>query len=180
MATPQLTPQQIAQVSGLVARFIRTQGDAFFCQAVPLSAAQHAAMNRFFAPRLLDAVRVVVLNGIRVQNPPFYPMLVAMGFTNLPDFSQMAAITFYDVAVSHERFGEGLLFHELVHVEQYRQLGVPCFAELYVRGFLAGGSYDSIPMEANAYIIGGRYEGNPAQHFSVADEVRRWIAEGWF
>jgi len=32
----------------------------------------------------------------------------------------------------------------------------------------------------NAYILGGRYESNPAQQFSVADEVRRWITEGRF
>jgi hypothetical protein len=47
-------------------------------------------------------------------------------------------------------------------------------------GDLAGGSYDSIPLEANACILGGRYESNPAQQFSVADEVRRWITEGRF
>ena len=46
-----------------------------------------------------------------------------MGFRNLPDFSFMAAITFCDVVVSHEAFADRLLFHELVHVEQYRQLG---------------------------------------------------------
>jgi hypothetical protein len=39
----------------------------------------------------------------------------------------------------------GLLFHELVHVEQYRQLGIPRFAELYVRGFLSGGGYGYKP-----------------------------------
>ena len=33
----------------------------------------------------------------RVENPPFYPMLAGMGFSNLPDFSQMAAITFLRV-----------------------------------------------------------------------------------
>jgi hypothetical protein len=49
-----------------------------------------------------------------------------------------------------------------------------------VRGFLAGGSYDSISLEANAYILGGRYESNLAQQFSVADEVRRWVTEGRF
>ena len=63
-------------------------------------------------------------------------MLRTMGFPNLPDQSTMGAITFNDVVVSHEPFSSGLLFHELVHVEQYRQLGVPRFAELYVRGFL--------------------------------------------
>ncbi|MGC1905174.1 MAG: hypothetical protein WA715_15240 [Candidatus Acidiferrum sp.] len=44
---------------------------------------------------------------------------------NLPAFQQMTAITFNDVVVSHEAFSNGLLFHELVHVEQYRRWGAP-------------------------------------------------------
>ena len=103
-----------------------------------------------------------------------------LGFSNLADQSAMAAITFSDVVVSHEPFSEGLLFHELVHVEQYRQLGIPRFAELYVRGFLAGGGYDAIPLEVNAYVLGGRYERNSAERFSVADDVAKWIADGRF
>jgi len=90
----------------------------------------------------------------------------------------MAAITFYDIVVSHDVFSNGLLFHELVHVEQYRQLGLSRFSELYVGGFLKGGSYEAIPLEVNAYTLEGRFEANPAQHFSVAEEVRRWVAEG--
>jgi hypothetical protein len=39
---------------------------------------------------------------------------------------------------------------EPVQVEQYRQLGIPRFSELYVRGFLNGGSYDAIPLEVSA------------------------------
>jgi hypothetical protein len=92
----------------------------------------------------------------------------------------MAAITLCDVVVSHEGFSNGLLFHELVHVEQYRQLGITRFAELYVRGFLSGGSYQAIPLEVNAYSLGGRFESHPNEIFSVADEVERWIAEGRF
>jgi hypothetical protein len=57
-------------------------------------------------------------------------MLRDLRLSNLPDFSLMSAITFYDVVVSHGPFRDGLLFHELVHVEQYRQLGIPRFAEL--------------------------------------------------
>ena len=113
-----------------------------------------------------------------MPNPDFYPMLRSLGFHNLPDQSAMAAITFRDVVVSHQPFSSGLLFHELVHVEQYRQLGIPRFSELYVRGFLNGGSYGAIPLEVNAYTLGGRFEQNPANRFSVEDEVRRWIAEG--
>jgi hypothetical protein len=69
-------------------------------------------------------------------------------------------------------------FHELVHVEQYRQLGISRFSELYVRGFLNGGSYEAIPLEVHAYTLGGRFEQNPARQFSVSDEVTMWEAEG--
>ena len=96
MATPQLTPEQIAQLSALVAEYIGAQRHRFPPQAAPLAAAQRAAMDGFFPPQLLDAARVLVLRGVRVENPPFYPLLVGKGFSNLPDFSQMAAITFCD------------------------------------------------------------------------------------
>jgi hypothetical protein len=55
----------------------------------------------------------------------------------------------------HGDFSNGLLFHELVHVEQYRQLGIPRFSELCVRGFLNGGSYEAIPLEVSAYTLEG-------------------------
>lgn len=135
-------------------------------------------MNGFFSPQLLEGVRLLVLQGERVANPDFYPMLRGLGFNNLPDQSTMGAITFSDVVVSHEPFSNGLVFHELVHVEQYRQLGIPRFSELYVHGFLNGGSYEAIPLEVNAYTLEGRFEANPHQRFSVEDEVRKWHTEG--
>ena len=178
MPAPSLTPDQIAQVSGLVSQYISTQREKYVPRAIPLSAQQKAAMNGFFSQQLLESTRLLVLQGERVANPEFYPMLKGLGFTNLPDQSRMGAITFCDVVVSHEPFSDGLLFHELVHVEQYRQLGIPRFSDLYVRGFLNGGSYEAIPLEVNAYTLGGRFEQNPARQFSVADEVTKWQAEG--
>jgi hypothetical protein len=134
----------------------------------------------FFSPELLSNTRLLVLKGERVPNPDFYPMLRSLGFNNLPDQSGMGAITFCDVAVSHEPFSESLLFHELVHVEQYRQLGIPRFAELYVRGFLNGGSYEAIPLEVNAYALEDRFRCEPCKSFSVQEEVSQWAAEGGF
>ncbi len=179
MPSPQLTADQIAEVSSLVAGYIRAQRERALPFAVPLSPAQRASMHGFFLPQVLDT-RLLVLGGIRVENPPFYVPLRRMGFTNLPNFSSMAAMTFCDVVVSHQPFTDGLLFHELVHVEQYRQLGITRFAELYVRGFLSGGGYDGIPLETNAYELGSRFESNPLVRFSVADEVGGWIAEHLF
>src|SRR5271165_353433 len=178
MPTPRLTPEQTAQVAGLVAQYIATQRQRYAPCAIALSAQQSAALGGFFSPHLLESTRLLVLQGERVANPDFYPKLRGLGFHNLPDQSTMAAITFYDIVVSHDVFSNGLLFHELVHVEQYRQLGLSRFSELYVGGFLKGGSYEAIPLEVNAYTLEGRFEANPAQHFSVAEEVRRWVAEG--
>jgi hypothetical protein len=178
MAAPLLTPDQITQVSGLVTQYISAQREKYAPRAIPLSAQQQAVLKGFFSPQVLDGTRLLVLRGERVGNPDFYRMLKSLGFNNLPDQAKMGAITFSDVVVSHEVFSNGLLFHELVHVEQYRQLGIPRFSELYVRGFLSGGSYEAIPLEVNAYGLGGRFESDPRRMFSVEDEVGRWAAEG--
>ena len=137
-------------------------------------------MQGFFSPDLLGNVRVLTLRGEQVSNPDFYPMLRSIGLTDLPDQATSAAITFSDVIVSHVPFSTGLLFHELVHVEQYRQLGIPRFSELYVRGYLSGGGYDGIPLEINAYTLGARYEAAPDHPFSVAEEVREWLLQSKF
>jgi len=180
MTMPILSDDLIARVSGLIADYITTQRNTYIHRAIPLTTYQTAAMAGFFTPQLLDETRLLVLNDERVANPDFYSMLRQIGFNDLPDQSAMAAITFADCVVSHRPFTEGLLFHELVHVEQFHQLGVPRFADLYLRGFLNRGSYFEIPLERFAYALGEQYENNPARHFSVADEVARWVSEGRF
>ena len=96
MATPRLTPAQIAQVSGLVAQYTATQREICAFRALQSSVQQRAAMDGFFLPQLLDGMRLLALQGERVANPDFYPMLTSLGFNKLPDQSAMAAITFCD------------------------------------------------------------------------------------
>lgn len=178
VATPKLSPDQTAHVSELIAGYISAQRQKYAPRAVPISAQQRAALDPFFEREVLDNVRLLVLEGERMPNPEFYPMLRGLGFKNLPDQSAMGAITFCDVVVSHEPFSAGLMFHELVHVEQYRQLGVPGFSNLYVCGFLNGGSYEAIPLEVNAYSLEDRFRRDPRRGFSVQAEVAQWSAEG--
>jgi hypothetical protein len=122
---------------------------------------------------------VVVLPIERIPNPDFYEQLLAMGFTpeSLPDFSEMAAVTFVDTIVSHGKLTERTLFHELVHVVQYAKLGLGAFAAKYVRSFLSGGSY---PLEMNAYQLDERFASAPMNSFSVETEVQKWIDAGKF
>ena len=180
MAALRLTPDQIKQVSGLVAQHVTAQRERYAPRGLVLSSQQKVAMTGFFSPRLLNTARLVVLQRERLQDPDCYPILKTMGFDNLPIQSDMAAVTFADVVVAHEPLTNGLLFHELVHMEQYQQLGIARFSELYVRGLLSGGNYNSIPLEVHAYALGVRFEDYPAQQFWVADDVRKWVEKGRF
>jgi hypothetical protein len=54
-----------------------------------------------------------------------------MGFAGLPDFSEMAAITCDNLIVFRARVTDGILFRELVHVEQYRPPGIQWFSRLW-------------------------------------------------
>src|ERR1035437_6895014 len=75
MPTPSLTPEQLAQVSGLVAQYIATQRENALPHALPLDTKQRAAVDGFFLPEVLDGARLLALGGIRVENPTFYPTL---------------------------------------------------------------------------------------------------------
>ena len=169
----------VSQLTGAVEGFIVASRKKYGANAVPLTPAQKRAMQPFFSREILDQVKVVALNGTRVEDPPFYAVAKMMGIRNLLSFSEVAAVTFVDVVVSHEPFSDTLLFHELVHVVQYAQMGSKEFASRYVRGFLKSGSYDGIPLEKNAYELEQRFISKDPS-FSVADEVREWVEAGRF
>ena len=102
MAVPQLSEAQIQEISILVANCIQTQRQKFAAQAVELPSDLRVQLDPFFRPNVLNTTRVVVVEKEKAGNPEFYPMLHGLGFTNLPDFAGMAAITLHDVIVSHE------------------------------------------------------------------------------
>lgn len=135
----------------------------------------------FFEDELLDATEIVILTDSRIETPDFYPMLSRIDEVGwmLPDFSTMSAITFGGVVVSHGTLSTEVLFHELVHAEQYRQLGISTFVEHYVRGLVRSGSYYRIPLELCAYELEKRFETGETP-FSVSSEIRTWIAESRF
>jgi hypothetical protein len=169
-----LSPAMVSQLATMVEDYISSSRNKYASQAAPLSGAQRATMQPFFPAAALDSVRLCVLHGTRVPNPSMYSMAKMMGIRNLPDFSDMAAITFVDVVVSHEEFTDALLFHELVHVVQYAQMGIKEFAARYVNGFIHGGTYERIPLETHAYTLDKRFSQNRDESFSVDNEVRQW------
>jgi hypothetical protein len=167
----------VTQLAGAAEAFIVSSRKKYASQGVPMTAAQRKAMQPFFAAEILDQTRLVTLRGSRVEDPPFFAMAKMMGIRNLLSFSDIAAVTFVDIIVSHEEFSHRLLFHELVHAAQYAVMGTGGFASRYVKGFLQGGSYEEIPLERNAYELEKRFSRNK-EAFSVADEIRSWMEQG--
>jgi hypothetical protein len=169
-----LSPVMASQLASMVESYISDSRKKYAAQATVLSDAQRSAMQPFFSAAVLDSARLCVLLGTRVSNPSMYAMAKMMGIRNLPDFAAMTAITFVDVIVSHQEFTDALLFHELVHVVQYSQMDLKEFADRFVKGFIQGGSYEEVPLEKMAHALGSRFSQNPAETFSVDDEVRQW------
>jgi len=112
-------------------RVLDCGGKPFFSQSAPLGPRQREALAGFFDLALLDAVRLLALHGARVEGPAVLPYARGHGLSNLSDFSGLAATPCCDIIVSYGALADVLLFHELVHVEQYRQLGIQGFSELF-------------------------------------------------
>jgi len=109
-----------------------------------------------------------------MPDPILYPLVRVFGIQGMLEMSSIGAITLIDVVAHPDELDLGTLFHELVHVVQYRVLGLKEFARLYVRGFLERGGYEGIPLERQAYQLGSRFERWPQRLFSVEEEVIRW------
>lgn len=127
----------------------------------------------YFDRGTLDAIVVCVRPVI--ENPPFYAELGRRGITIPLDFTQMSGITFRDTVVITQANADRdalapLLFHECVHVVQYRKLGVDRFVEEYVRGWAENNyDYSSIPLEQEAYALQDRF--SDGECFSVEAAV---------
>jgi hypothetical protein len=159
------------------ARYIENNAAQYRRDARTLTVREQDAMAAFFPADLRSRVRIAA-PAQPLRPPGIQKIATAFGMETLLTPEATAAITFNQVIVHFGALSLRTLFHELVHVEQYKQLGVRGFARLYIRGFLRTGAYEHIPLEVNAYELDERYAANPALRFSVRDEVRRWIAEG--
>jgi len=141
----------------------------------PISAEVRTQLQEFFPDAILEDARIVQA---AMPEPRFYSLVRLLGINGLLEMSSIGAITLIDVIAYPERLDRSTLFHELVHVAQYRVLGLRRFADLYVRGFLNGGGYDGIPLEQQAYELEERSRRSPKEVFSVEQDVIRRLETG--
>jgi hypothetical protein len=172
-----LADEQISQATERVLAYLREQRDRHYAAGEPLRAEHKALMRPFFSSGVLDHVRIVELGGARLPNPSFYSEAKALGIVNLPQVTHMASLTFIDVVVFNDRITERDLFHGLVHAVQFQILGPERYTRAFVDGFLRTNSHYTVPLEAHTFALESKFVQNPAEGFSVEDQVRIWIRE---
>lgn len=164
----------LAQLIALpVAAYITRNRHRLIEGAAALPTAQKRRLAPYFPEAILNTVRVHQRDPLPIPHPPFTSLVRKLGLS-YPDLSLTAAITFGDLIVTREPMSISLLFHELVHVVQYRQLGISAFARHYVQGLLTHRAYEKIPLEAHAFHLEARFEFD-RQPFNVEAEVTRLL-----
>jgi hypothetical protein len=161
-----------------VAEYIRHHRDLLHPHASGLAPHSRFALAPYFPPADLDRVRIVERDPLPLAGLHWTATLANLAF-NAPTLNLIEAITLDHVIAARSPMATDLLFHELVHVVQFRLLGTHTFAKLYARGFLRTGGYNAIPLEQCAYQLEARFAGgSPA--FDVEREVANWIDQRRF
>jgi hypothetical protein len=156
-----------------VDRYITVHRNRLAGSARELSQVERSGLWGYFESSELDRVRVMVADPLPIGEPPLAGVVRSLGF-DFPNIASTAAITFDWLILARAQLDSSLLFHEMVHVVQYRRLGVAAFARKYVEGFLRHRSYEDIPLERCAFELEYRYS-MQTRTFAVEDEVIRWL-----
>jgi hypothetical protein len=176
-ANAEPTPEQVGRAMEWLSNFMREQRAHYLPISGSLSP-QHAIMLRpHFAHDFLEQVRVLELRGARIATPAFFAEIRAAGFEP-PEISHMDSLTFGEVVVFNQHITLRALFHALVHSIQIQVLGLPAYAELWVRSFVKTRTHFTVPLEMHALELSSKFLSPLAEKFSVEEQVLRWRDEG--
>ena len=174
------TQELVSYLAENAGHWIESQRAQHRVHADPLPDTTLAALSGFFEKRTLDRTRIRHVPSI--ENPPFYQEFEEAGEAFPLDFTVWAAITFGDVILVNGEQVPGppshsVVFHEMVHVVQYDELGIHEFARRYVTPFVQSRFNNmSIPLESVAFDLQGRFEERSGDPFSAEEEIRSRIS----
>lgn len=175
-----LTPAELSELVGEAGLWLRQQQEKFRPHGIPLGKNERIVLDPFFTADILDCVRIVNLPriGETMPSPPFFEKLMASRPLMLPDSAHTAAVPFIDVAAFNSVPSPRVLFHTLVHVAQMILVGPEQVMEGCFQALTVSGLWMMVPFEEQAYQLDSRFTANPADAFSVEEEVRAWLGSG--
>ena len=168
--------EQITQAVNWISTYLQEERDYYAPVAIPLSALSRIRMHQYFAPSLLERIRVIELQGAHVRVPDFFAKVRALGFEP-PEITHMDSVTFVDVVAFNQNLSDRALFHGLVHAVQIDILGLERYAELWVKGFLKTRTHFTVPLEVHAFTLTSKFMQANTDSFCVEDHVVRWFVD---
>jgi hypothetical protein len=158
-----MTEQEFRVVYPLIAGWIQKTLAEHASAARPVASLGFSRLPHYYDEKTLASAKFVVVPKVPV------PPLSAMGMARFADFERMDAsgITYLDTYFVHatQARDESLHFHELVHVIQWRLLGLETFLAMYADGLERFG-YRNSPLEVMAYHFQDRFD-REAQPFNI-------------
>ena len=182
MEPAKFTQQELEQLVTQTVSWMQEQRERFLACSQALDEEQKRKLQPFFSDQILNRLRVVDASktGQKIPYPPFYEHVRAGGARVVPDAAHMTAIPFMDVAVFNRQPTLRTLFHTLVHIVQFQEVGIGKFVRGYFETLNETGLWMIVPFEEQAYQLDARYTRNANDMFSVEDEVRDWARKGKF
>jgi hypothetical protein len=177
---PRFTPMELGSLIKEAASWLDQQRDHYLRSSIPLDDKQKTNLGPFFSAEILDRARIVDLSQTKetLPYPPFYETVRAGGDRVLPDAAHMTGIPFVDLIAFNREPTLRTLFHNLVHVTQFVLVGTERVLEGYFKTLNEVGLSMVVPFEEQAYQLDARYTRNPADVFSVENEVKEWMRVG--
>lgn len=170
------TAMEVAAVGGIA--WVQLRRRRYRRRGRSLTSEERSSLATFFDEALLDSVRVCEVPRIDPGLPVW--VIRALRLPASVDISFASGMAFVDAVVISDAARRrenpaAILFHELVHCAQFRELGVYRFLRRYLVGWAAAGfNYFAIPLEEQAYELQDRFEAG--ESFDVRQELRRFDA----
>ena len=176
MNAPRLTPEQFQAIYPRIAEWIGRVLVGYESQAKSVATTGFARLPLYFSKDFLASAKFIVVD--RVPVPP----LASMGLEQFSEFEKgdYGGITYLDTFFVKQDHAsdEGLYFHELIHVIQWRILGPERFLAIYADGLQKFG-YRNSPLEVVAYNAEATFR-QSIQPFNaealVAEQIKRMMA----
>lgn len=172
----QPSTEQIAQAAEWISTYLREEREYYAPVAVPLTGPCRTRMRQYFAPSLLERIRIIELQGARVRVPDFFAQVRALGFEP-PEITHMDSVTFLDIVAFNQTLSERALFHALVHTVQIEILGLERYTQLWVKGFVKNRTHFTVPLEVHAFTLTSKFLQPADDTFCVEDHVVRWFVD---
>jgi len=179
MDPSEISEARVVEMVAAIVKYMREERELYLPTSEALAAKWRSSVEQYFTRGFLDTIRTVELpRGVRIPPPHFYAEAVALSGGNFPDFVHLASVTYIDVIVFNETIKPRLLFHGLVHAQQFAILGLEPYTGLYLRAFLKARAWTRIPLEEQAFKLEERFMSAPKKPFSVEEEIKLWAREG--